>query len=98
MHHVLIYRPSKTAMQSGRAKTQRWVLEFQREVPKGVFPLMGWTSQKDMNRQIRLAFPTKESAIEYAKKHGLTYCLQEPNTRRTPPKRYADNFRSTPII
>lgn len=89
-----IYRPSKTAMQSGRALTKRWVLEFEPERPRTVEPLMGWTSSADMRSQILLEFDTREEAIAYAEKNQIPYQVFEPQAPRVRPKSYADNFRS----
>jgi len=58
-----IYKPAKTAMQSGKANTKAWVLDFEPEQPPEVEPLMGWTSSGDMRQQIRLRFDTKEEAV-----------------------------------
>jgi NADH dehydrogenase ubiquinone Fe-S protein 4 len=88
-----IYRPAKTAMQSGRAKTHHWVLEFEPERPQSIEPLMGYTSSDDMNRQVRLSFETKEEAIDYAKRSGIAYRVFEPNDRVRPAIAYSDNFR-----
>jgi len=88
-----IFQPAKTAMQSGRAKTKRWVLEYEPVSPRGHDPLMGWISSKDPTRQIRLTFPTKEEAVAYAEKHGLDYELFEPHRRPIRPKSYAANFQ-----
>ena len=57
-----IYKPAQTAMQSGPARTKEWVLEYEPEAPREIDPLMGWTSSRDMNAQIRLSFETKEEA------------------------------------
>ena len=38
-----IYKPAKTAMQSGTAKTNDWVLDYEPSEPRQVEPLMGWT-------------------------------------------------------
>ena len=92
MHRVRIFQPAKTATQSGLAKTKKWALEFERSVPKSQYPLMGWTSSADMNRQISLSFPTKEAAIAYAVDRDLLYTILEPKSRRVKPKSYADNF------
>ena len=59
-----IYKPAKTAMQSGLGKTKDWVVDFDQEEPRQVEPLMGWTSSADMRQQLRLRFPTKEEAIK----------------------------------
>jgi hypothetical protein len=58
-----IYKPAKTAMQSGRANTKAWVLDFEPEQPREVEPLMGWTSSGDMRQQVRLRFNSKDEAI-----------------------------------
>ncbi|MCC7016533.1 MAG: ETC complex I subunit [Rhodospirillales bacterium] len=87
-----IYRPSKTAMQSGRGNTRRWILEFEPAAPKTIDPLMGWTGSGDMAGQVRLRFASGKEAIAYAKRHGLAYQLIEPKERVVRPKSYADNF------
>ncbi len=89
---VRIYQPPKTAMQSGRAKTKRWLLEFEPETPRRVEPLMGWTSSDDTKGQLRLWFPTKEEAVAYAKAQGYMYTVEEPRQRKLRPKSYAANF------
>ena len=88
-----IFQPAKTAMSSGRAKTHRWVLEYEPERPRSIEPLMGYTSSDDMNRQIRLTFATKEAAIDYAKRHGIAYQVFAPKERARPAISYSDNFR-----
>jgi hypothetical protein len=90
---VRIYQPAKTAMQSGRANTRRWVLEFEPAEPRELDPLMGWTSSGDTSRQLRLQFDSKEEAIAYAQQRGLAYVLLEPPPGRIRPKSYSDNFR-----
>ncbi len=88
-----IYRPAKSAMQSGLANTKTWVLEFEPESPRSVEPLMGWTSSADMKSQVRLEFHSKGEAIAYAERHGLPYILSEPKVRKHQAKSYADNFK-----
>jgi hypothetical protein len=88
-----IYRPAKNAMQSGRARTRAWLLEFEPESAKAPDPLMGWTSSSDMRQQIELEFDTKEEAIAYAEKNSISYQVFEPHVPHTRPKSYADNFR-----
>jgi hypothetical protein len=87
-----IYRPAKTAMQSGRGNTKAWVLEFE-PLPKGHDPLMGWISSSDTRGQVRLRFATKEEALAYASRRRLDVQVEEPHERRIKPKSYADNFR-----
>ncbi len=93
-----IYQPAKTAMQSGAAKTRHWVLEYEPEVPREAEPLMGWTASSDMKQQLRLTFPTKEDAIDYATKYGIPYRLHEPHKRRKLKKAYADNFKFGRVV
>ena len=87
-----IYKPAKTAMQSGTAKTKLWVLEYEPEQPRSVEPLMGWTSSGDMRQQLHLRFDTKEEAIAYCERRGVPYQVTEnvPLKRRI--MSYADNF------
>ena len=91
-----IYKPTKTAMQSGRARTRKWVLQHEPEQPREVEPLMGWTSSGDMKQQITLAFDTKEDAVAYAERNGIAYRVIEPKASRRRPKSYADNFIRKP--
>jgi hypothetical protein len=87
-----IYKPAKTAMQSGIAKTKEWVLDYEPEVPREVEPLMGWTSSGDMRQQIRLRFDTAEEAIAYCERRGIAYQVSEA---KDPVRRlisYSDNF------
>jgi hypothetical protein len=87
-----IYKPAKTAMQSGRAKTKDWVLDFDLAEPRTVEPLMGWTSAADTRQQLRLRFASKDEAVAYCERHGIAYQLAEdkPATRRG--MSYSDNF------
>ncbi len=90
-----IYRPSRTATQSGFARTKHWVLEFEPAEPRQIDPLMGWTSSGDMDSQIRLSFATKEEAIAYAERKGLSYRVEEPQSPTRQLVSYSDNFRTT---
>jgi hypothetical protein len=89
---VRIYQPAKTAMQSGRAKTHHWVLEFVSEQPQMIDSLMGWTGSRDTRRQVQLRFDTKQEAIAYARRQGYSYAVEEPHERVVKPKSYAENF------
>ncbi len=88
-----IYKPAKTAMQSGRGRTERWLLEFEPEKPKSIEPLMGYTSSRDMKQQVRLSFDTREEAIAYAVREGLAYQVMEPKERTPKKLSYSDNFK-----
>lgn len=87
-----IFRPDKSAMQSGKGRMKAWLLEFAPEAPLFIDPLMGWTGMSDTVRQLRLTFPSKEAAIAYAEKNDIPYEVFEPKPRRHVKKAYADNF------
>ena len=89
---VRIYRPARTAMQSGEAKSKNWVVEFEPTAARSVDPLMGWTSSPDTRRQVSLRFPSKEEAVAYAERQGYAYHIVEPKARTLRPKSYAANF------
>ena len=88
-----IYQKPKNAMQSGKALTDEWILEFEESEARRADPLMGWTGSSDTQVQVRINFPDKEAAKAYAAKHGIA-----ARVHATPPKSlklqaYADNFR-----
>jgi hypothetical protein len=89
-----IYRPARNAMQSGTAKTKDWVLEYVSDTAREVDPLMGWTSNEDTQAQVRLRFPTKKAAVDYAKDNGIDAVVTEPHVRKANvrPGGYGDNF------
>jgi hypothetical protein len=88
-----IYQPARNAMQSGKAKSQAWVLDYEAEAPRSADPLMGWTSSGDMKQQVRLKFASREEAIAYAERSGIAYRVEEAKTVRRQLKSYSDNFR-----
>lgn len=89
-----IFSPARNAMQSGKAKTGHWVLEFEPEKPKKIDPLMGYTTALETQTQVRLAFDTREEAETYARANGIAYRLEEPKETRRRQIAYSDNFRS----
>jgi ETC complex I subunit conserved region len=92
-----IFRPSRTATQSGKAKARHWVLEFEPAAPRRIDPLMGWTSSGDMTSQVRLNFATKEEAVAYAEKQGLSYRIDEATPAARKILAYSDNFKSNRV-
>ncbi|MCB9993722.1 MAG: ETC complex I subunit [Hyphomicrobiaceae bacterium] len=90
---AIIYRPARNAMQSGKGKTKEWVLVFERETPREIEPLMGYTSSSDMKSQIRLTFESREEAESYAKRNGIPYQVQKPHDSSVKRTAYTDNFR-----
>ncbi len=89
-----IFKPAKSAMSSGQAKTREWVLEYLPTEARGIDPLMGWTSSGDMDSQVRLRFESLEAAKDYAKDHGIEAVVTKPKTRKpnVRPGGYGDNF------
>ena len=88
-----IFRPAKTAMQSGKGKTHDWVLEFEPSDARRADPLMGWTQTSDTeSSQVRLSFETKEEAVRYADQHAIPFQLIDPKPAKHILKAYADNF------
>jgi len=88
-----IYRPSKTAMQSGRRQGKKWLLEYEPASRRDPDPLMGWSSAADTLNEVQLRFETLEEAVAFADKHGMQYTIIEPHQRTPKVKSYADNFR-----
>jgi NADH dehydrogenase (ubiquinone) Fe-S protein 4 len=91
MKKAKIYKPTKTAMQSGTKKFDKWVIEFISDQP-GINPLMGWESSTDTSSELKLEFSSKELAVDYAKKNKIHFEIIEPKIRKVIKKSYADNF------
>lgn len=89
-----IYQPARSAMTSGRGRTESWVLEFAPDQRKRRDPLMGWTGSGDTQAQVRLRFESKEAALDYARENGIEAVVSEPHKRRhnIRPGGYGDNF------
>ncbi|HUY68116.1 MAG TPA: ETC complex I subunit [Alphaproteobacteria bacterium] len=94
---VRIYKPAKTAAQSGRALTHEWLAEPEAFTARPPEPLMGWVSAGDTMSEMRqrLRFRTIEEAVAFARKQGWDYAIEEPAARRVRPRNYLDNFRIT---
>ncbi|HZQ00449.1 MAG TPA: ETC complex I subunit [Reyranella sp.] len=88
---VRIFKPAKTAMQSGQANTKEWLLESE-PAPKFLDPLMGWTGSRDTMQQVQIWFNSAEEAKAHAERNGWQYTIEKPRERVIRPKAYADNF------
>lgn len=88
-----IYQRPKNAMQSGKALTEQWVLEFAQSEARKPDPLMGWTGSGDTQAQVRLTFPDRDAAKAYAEKHGITARIHATPPKSLKLQAYADNFR-----
>lgn len=91
-----IYKPSKTAMQSGRGREDLWVLEYESEAGRVPEPLMGWSSAGDTLGQVRLSFAALEDARKFALEHGMSFSVMPSHQRKQRPRNYGDNFRYIP--
>jgi hypothetical protein len=89
-----IFKPARTAMQSGKAAALNWVMEYEPERRPAADPLMGYTSTTDMRRQIRLEFATREEAVEYAQRNGIPFTVLEDKEPAPKKLSYSDNFRT----
>lgn len=87
-----IYQPAKTAVSSGRRKTHDWIVETEPKSRIEADALIGWIGSDDTDQQVQLHFPTKDAAIAYCQRRGMTYEVSEPHKRVVRPKAYADNF------
>lgn len=94
MKRARIYKPTKTAMQSGKRNTKNWCLEFIPRDTRFVEPIMGWTGSADMYaNEVKLFFTSKDEAINYAQRNGVEFELHEPNQQPIKIKSYSDNFK-----
>tara|TARA_Y100000590_G_scaffold243768_1_gene274019 strand:- start:86 stop:391 length:306 start_codon:yes stop_codon:yes gene_type:complete len=89
---IKIFKPSKTAMQSGNGKTKKWLAEYISDINDTQDSLIGWNSSSDTKTQIKLFFDTKEQAILWAKNNNYQYYVDEPKTKKIKPKSYTSNF------
>ena len=89
---ALIFRPARNVMQSGRAQTHKWLIQFNSNVPRWENPIMGWTSSRDPIQGTNLKFATKEEAIKFAQDQGWAYNVKEGEEVPLRPKNYAENF------
>ena len=91
MKKAKIYKPAKTAMQSGKKNTKNWLLEFD-TLNTGINPLMGWQTSRDTMSEVKLEFSSKDQAINYAKKNNIDYYVIDPQKSKLIKKSYIDNF------
>jgi len=93
---VRIYSPAKSTMQSGQGKACHWVIEYESVSARNPEPLMGWSASQDTLNQVKIKFPTKESAIAHAEREGWDYSVAVTQKRKVKPRSYADNFKYFP--
>ena len=91
MKKAKIYKPAKTAMQSGIKKSINWLLEFD-TLDTGINPLMGWETSNDTMSEVKLEFSSRDQAINYAKKNNIDYYVIDPQKSKLIKKSYIDNF------
>ena len=93
-----IYRPAKTAMQSGRGNARDWIVEYEPQAAMKQDPVTGWTTSSDTGQQVKMGFGTCDEAIAFCKRKGIDYQVREPRKRAIRPKSYAENFRADRVI
>ena len=92
---VLIFKPAKTTMQSGKAGTSKWLIKYiEQEKTRSTNNVMGWTSSDNTETQIKLKFNSKEEAIKYAMEQDYDYIVEEPELAKVKKKSYSSNFTS----
>jgi hypothetical protein len=94
--NVKIFKPSKSAMQSGHGKGEDWLLEYESETARKPEALMGWTESGDTLNQVSLKFVSLEDAVAFATRKGWNYTVLPPRSRKVKPRNYGDNFRYIP--
>lgn len=90
---VRIYKPTKSAMQSGLSNTKHWILEFSGDKARFIEPVMEWTGSKNMLNEVKIKFGTKEEAIEFANTNNYSFEVIEPQIKKIVKRSYADNFK-----
>ncbi|TVR08558.1 MAG: ETC complex I subunit [Salinarimonadaceae bacterium] len=88
-----IFKPARGATSSGTARTKSWMLVFDQTAPRGIDPLMGWTSSVDTRQQVRMSFDTREEAVAYCERNGIPYRVEEPKVPKRRLMAYSDNFK-----
>ena len=92
MTKARVYCPAKTAMQSGRAKTQKWVVDLSDIQAQYEEPLMGWTGTSHPSPNTRLFFATQEEALSYLTRYNIDYVFENPHAEKISPKKYGAHF------
>jgi ETC complex I subunit-like protein len=77
---AIIYKPARSAMTSGRARSKQWKLRFEPRSPRVIEPLMGWTASGDTLAQVELTFPSAQAAVSYARRQGLSHVVQRDDS------------------
>jgi hypothetical protein len=90
---AIIYKPTKSSMQSGKANTKKWLLSFEHDGSREIEPIMGWTASQDMMQEVHLEFSSLEQAISYAQKNKIDYQVIEPLSNKMVLQSYASNFK-----
>lgn len=90
---AIIYKPTRSASQSGTAANEKWLLKFIHNGTRKIEPVMGWTSNRDMMQEVILKFDNQLEAENYAKKNNIEYQVVENNEHKMILRSYAENFK-----
>jgi hypothetical protein len=88
-----IFQQSRAVNQSGSARADQWVLEFESHSRARPDPLTGWPGGTDTQSQVTINFDTLEQAVAYAEREGISYHVVPTTTRKLRIQSYADNFK-----
>ncbi len=88
----LIFKPSKSAMQSGLKNSKKWCLTNKDINESFISSKYCWNGSSNPEKQIKLFFSDLDSAINFAKKNNYSFEVMEPNHKILIKKSYAENF------
>jgi len=91
--HAIIYKPTRSASQSGKANHNHWLMRFVHDGTRKIEPVMGWTSTKDMMQEVIMRFVSLDSAMKYAKKNNIEYEVTPAQEHKLIIRSYAENFK-----
>ena len=94
MTRARLYKCPQKATQSGKIRSHRWILDYGQSSPRSHDSLTGWVGCSETQTEVKLSFPTKDQAIQYAEKNSIAYDLKEPGSHHYVVKNYEDNFHN----
>ena len=86
------YKNSTSSTQSGKKRTDYWVLEPLYRKSYVTDDLMGWSGGSDIKNQIKLKFSSLNDLERYAERNKISLEIIKPKEKKVIIKSYADNF------
>jgi hypothetical protein len=93
MRKARIFQKGTRATQSGKARSDLWILEAEPTEGKRPDPLMGWAGSGDTATQVVLSFSSLDAALAYAERHELEAEVVPATPKKLILQSYAENFR-----